>query len=265
MADLDLNALGDRLISKSERRGIGFGVHFDVEQLSRDLDAAAKKQLPFGLALALNRTMEEAQQNVWDRMRMRGLRIRSAQSDAWLMRQVKFFRGDRAQKDKLEVALTINPGAGSGGRETGSFTGRSILAFLEEGGDRVGLRPIGDGSVFGPSVVIPVRSSPLEQVAKNLFPINLGLQPRRKIEGGLGGATLKGKRRAFAIRTASGKGIVLQRFGPGQRDTRALFFIRPKVRVQGRHYATPTVERTFAERLPINFASFFKYALDTAK
>lgn len=251
---------------KNQVLGPGFGVRFDVEAMGRDLDVIARKQLPFAMALSLNRTMEEGQSAVFDRMSyMSGLTIRTEQSRNWLMRQVKFFRGDRATKEKLEAILTINPGAGSGGEETGSFRGRSILAFLEQGGERVGLRPFGDGSVFGPSVVVPIRAWAFATVPKSLYPINLGLQPRRKIEGGLGKASLRGTRRTFVLKTGPDLGLVLQRTGKGKRDTRVLFFIKSKVSVKGRHFIIPTIEQTFRDRLPQNFEGFFRYALSTAK
>lgn len=261
--------IGVAINQAAQRRvvtGPGFSVRFDAEALGRDLNEIGKKQLPFALALSLNRTMEESQQAVYDRMFfMAGLSIRSDASGRWLMRQIKFFRGDRATKEKLEAVLTVNPGAGAGDAETGSFRGRSILAFLEEGGQRLGKRPIGNGMTFGPSVAVPLRKSKYDTVPKSLYPVNLGLEPRRRIEGGLTAGQLRGARRTFAIRTGPNRGMVLQRFGRGQRDTRVLFFIRPSVNVKGRRFIVPTVNRTFTERMPVNFASFFQYAIDTAK
>lgn len=248
----------------------GIEITMNVDDMLGELNDAAREQLPFAMAQAINMTVEDAQQAVRDRILMRGFTMRSANSARWLTNQVKFYRGDRATKYKLEAALTVEGGAGFGQRDPGSSVGRSLLAFLEEGGTRQGVRPIGDGSVFGPSIVVPARTSPMDQIPRSLYPANLGLSPRRAIEGGWtrahgGKWSLRGARRTFVVRTAAAQGIVLQRFGKGRAGVRALFFIRPRVQVRGRHFFYPVVQQVVQERFGYNFGLAFAEAARTAK
>ena len=243
-------------------RGGGFTIEFDLDTFTGQLDDAAMKQLPFALALALNRTAEEAQEAVRNRIRMRGFTIRSAQSDAWLSRRVMFYKQDRANKDHLWTALQVDqPNASGGGKLAGS---RSLLGFLEDGGARTGMRPIGDGTVFPNAVVVPVRNSPIDSIPRSLYPVNLGLSAKREISGKLALGRLRGKQRTFVVRTSTGTGLVLQRQGAGQENVRALFFIKPQTRVTGRHFFYPTVQRTVEQRIAPNFAGMFNAAMQSS-
>ena len=239
-------------------------VQFDASQLSAAvLDRA--RQLPFAIANAMNRTMEEAQTAVKERIRMRGFTIRSGATDRWLTNQVKINRGERATKANLLVTLRIGSGAGAGNVDAGSFTGKSLLAFEEAGGERVGARAIGTGGTFGPSIVVPIRTTPGEIIPRALYPINLGLVPRRQIAGGFSHATLEGKRGTFAISTGAGQGLILQRYGPGKDDVRVLFLIRQHAHVAGRHFFYDVAKRVILERFAANLAGMYAAALKTAR
>lgn len=234
-------------------------ITFDIDPLMRELSDTGKKQVPFALALALNRTAEEMQEAVRQRIFARGFVIRSAATARFLSNAIKIRRSDRATKTQFRAAVRIESSGKGGGRA-------GLLGFLEEGGVRYSQFAIGSGVVFGPgSVAVPIRPTPSTQVPRNLYPAQTGLQERRSISGGLTKASLRGKRRTFVVRTRPGEGLVLQRTGPGRRDTRALFVIKPRVRVQGRRFFFVTAERTAIERFDVNMDGFMRAAIRTAR
>lgn len=238
-------------------------VKFDTSIFRHGMLALAK-QLPFAVATAMNRSAEEGQQAVKNRILMRGFKIRSAASATWLTNQVKIYRGERATKDSLTVTIRMGGGAGAGNVDSGSARGKSLLSFLEAGGERLGARPIGSGATFGPSVVIPVLTGN-EIMPRALYPIALGLAPRRQIAGGFTKAALQGKRRTFVVSMGDGTGLVLQRTGPGKHDVRVLFLIRKSEHVSGRYFFFEVAPKVFAERFPINLAGMYQTALRTAR
>lgn len=231
----------------------------NLEPLFRELDLTQHQQVPFALANALNRTVEEGQQAIRDRLFMRGFTVRSARSAKFLADSIRFSRGDRARKDKPSATLRIQPPGKGGGRS-------GLLGFLEGGGVRFTQFAIGSGSVFGPSsIAVPARQTPMEQIPRNLYPSQTGLQETRSIAGKFNKGRLRGKRGTFAVRTKPGEGLVLQRTGPGQRDTRVLFVIKPRVKVEGRHFFYSTFERVALERFDINMQAFMAQAIRTAR
>ena len=234
-------------------------VTFDIDPLVKELRDTWQRQVPFAAMMALNRTDEEAQSAVRQRMFQRGFIVRSASSARFLANSIKILRSDRASKTSLSARLRIeSPGKG-GGRA-------GLLGFLEGGGVRFSQFAIGSGAVFGPgSVAVPVRPTPLSQIPRNLYPSQTGLQETRAIDGSLKGGRLKGKRRTFAVRTKPGEGLVLQRTGTGKRDTTVLFVIKPRVQVPGRQFFFPTFERTARERFDVNFVAFMQHAIRTAR
>jgi hypothetical protein len=255
-------------------------ITFDVEPLTRELADTRLRQMPYAVMMTLNRTAEEAQEAIRQRIFQRGFTVRSAVSARFLANSIKFSRGDRATKTSAVARLTIEPPGKGGGRS-------GLLGFLEEGGVRFSQFAIGSGATFGPgSVAIPQRDGPMQQMPRNLYPSQTGLQERRSIEGGLTAGSLKGGRRTFAIRTKAGEGLILQRTGSKQKrakhnrivggnrmglwhgdreNTRVLFVIKPRVRVEGRHFFFPTFERTVLARLEVNLLAFMGHALRTAR
>lgn len=232
---------------------------FDVDPLTKELADTRQRQMPFAVMMTLNRTAEEAQEAIRQRMFQRGFTVRSAISARFLSNSIKFSRGDRATKTSAVARLRIEPPGQGAGRA-------GLLGFLEQGGVRFSQFAIGSGAVFGPgSVAIPIRRTPMEQIPRNLYPSQTGLQERRAIDGGLSKGQLRGKRSTFAIRTKPGEGLVLQRVGPGRRDNRVLFVIKPRVRVEGRNFFFPTFERTVMARFEVNLLAFMGHAMRTAR
>jgi hypothetical protein len=234
-------------------------ISFDVDPLVKELADTRQRQMPYAVMMTLNRTAEEAQEAIRQRIFQRGFTVRSAITARFLANSIKFSRGDRATKTSAVARLRIEPPGKGGGRS-------GLLGFLEEGGVRFSQFAIGNGATFGPgSVAVPVRRTPTEQIPRNLYPSQTGLQERRSIEGGSTAGRLKGKRGTFAVRTKAGEGIILQRTGPGKRDTRVLFVIKPRVRVEGRHFFFPTFERTVLARFEVNLLAFMGHAMRTAR
>lgn len=256
----------------------------NVERVLANLDERYHKQLPFAVALALNRTAEEMQVAAQNRIRQRGFTIRSAQTDAWLTRQVMINRGDRATKDRLRAAVSIGMGFSS--------ASKSLLPFLEGGGTRTSRMQIGNSGIFAAgTVAVPIRSSPMQIMPRGLYPSALGLQEVRAIDGGtyragrgqhsrrkvsqrVRGMLMKGSMRTFLIKTSQGKGVLLQREGSskgrrvqGARDpnTKALFAIVPFTRVAGRKFFFSSTLPVANARFRINLTGFLSHAIRTAK
>lgn len=253
-------------------------IRTNVDAVIRRLDEVALRQLPFALSLALNRTAEEGRDAVRQRIHQRGFTIRSANTGAWLDKHVFVPPFKRANKKMLRVQLRVSPP----GLKSARY---SATPWLERAGVRPGTRPIGRGGLFDRAVAIPVRQSPLEVIPRALYPVNLGLAPRRTIEGGFDfSARKKGSRRQltsthrrFSLRGIDrtfvlvnrakglGAGTLFRRFGPGRGDIKPLFLIRRQITVRSRDYFMPTARRTFHDRLSVNTIGFLTHALRTAK
>lgn len=238
---------------------INISFSLNVDSLVHELTDTGKRQVPFAMALALNRTAEEMQVGIRREIPLHGITVRSAVSARFLANSIKITRADRASKSNLVARVRIEPPGKGGGRA-------GLLGFLEGGGVRFSQFAIGSGATFGPgSVVIPMRQTPGESVPRNLYPSQTGIQERRAIEGGKTKGALRGKRGTFVIRTGPQQGFVMQRMGKGRRDIHALFTIKPRINVPGRHFFFPPAERIARDRLMINFAGFMDHAMRTAR
>lgn len=244
-------------------------ITIDMNPFIAQLQDERLRQVPYAIGQALNRTARDVQAAVRNAVTGRGFTVRTETSRRWLRNSIKIGPGDWASKRNHVAKIRIEPPGKGGGRA-------GLLGFLEEGGVRFSQFAIGQGIAFGPgSVPVPVRATPGTVVPRSLYPSMTGLQERRDISGGLTKGALRGKRRTFAIRTSTGKGIVLQRFGrgkkgrraPGQRDpnTRVVFAITPRVRVAGRHFFFPTAERIVSARFEANMEAALQQAMSTAR
>lgn len=249
-------------------------VRTNIDQLIQRLDQRVLVDLPKAVAAAVNRTAEDTQIAIRQRIRQRGFTIRSAQNDRWLTNQVMINRGDRATKQRLRAAVSVGMGFSSS-------SGKTLLPLIDAGGVRTSRRQIGHGSLFADgSVAVPIRMNPMDQIPRGLYPSAVGLQAYAKIEGGtfragrgkhsrrkvaarLKGMLMKGSSRTFAIRTKPGQGLIFQRQGsskgarqPGTRDPnlRALFTIKPFVHVPARDFFYSVGVPTARRRFPVNLA-----------
>jgi hypothetical protein len=211
-----------------------FTIRLDTKQLTRELVDFRRDQLPFWLSLTLNRVagaVQEAQKQV---IMQRG-GYRSSGSLRWALNQVRFDRQSRATKDKLRAEVYVWPG-------TGVY---SLLPVRERGGTHLPSRgaTLGVG-IYGPRVAVPLQDG----TPRKLYPVNLGLQPRRAIEGGhtLGRKAMsedqmarwgrtrnwRGRERTWLMKTSKGP-MVFQRTGRGNTTAarRPLFALKPWVPV----------------------------------
>lgn len=244
-------------------------------QIQGTLDAFTglqRRHAPFALRAALQRTAEEGRDAARQRVLRRGFTIRSAT-----------FAGLLANAIIIERPASTD--AGPGGRYTfrvvvDSRVGKSrtLLPWLEDAGVRTSTRNLGR---FGRAVAVPVRRTPMEVIPRNLYPSATGVGgatfaiPQRpaigvqrgkrgQVIGSVGTAgRMRGKQRTFAIAKAgsSTEGTVFQRYGSGDRDIRAIFLVRPSVRVAGRKYFYAEVERVVRQRLAVNFRGMLDAAL----
>lgn len=237
-----------------------------IAELTKDFGQMQRRQVPFALRLAIKRTAEEARDAVRNRIFQRGFRFRTANAVNYLANAIIIERPTVSDSDpSTRTKHTIIAES-----KAGRSKSRSLLPWLEEGGTRTSLREIGPPGVFGRALAIPVRSSPVAQVPKGMFPAGLRLQQalytiRR------GGKTvdnhpgrLRGKRRTFVLPDASrGRGFatIFQRVGKGPRDLVPLFLVRPSAQVQGRRYFFSTIQRTMGQRFAINFRGAMHAAL----
>lgn len=205
----------------------------DVQRGFRDL---VDRQMPFVIAETINGVMIDAQK---DALRTIHAAFLVRRPD-FLRRTVKMVRFAKKRSQIAELAIT-GPGA-------------DIYAKFEEGGLKQPIR--------GKSLAIPrdVRRTKRDLItAKN--------KPRALINA----------RKAFVIRTQAGVGLILERYGrktakkrrrvPGGsgRNTRVLYALSPKARIDDRLEFFDTVTRTFELRLDRQFEVAFTQALRTAR
>lgn len=254
----------------------------NVDPVLDALTARLQRQVPYALMLALNRTATEIVDATRNRIYARGFRLRTADSYRFIRAAVPYPAGPQlASKTNLRVLVGIEDLI----QNLGKSARYAVLPLLEEGGIRVGTRALAGGQL-PPSLPVPVRTSPNEVIPKALYPGNLGLQQVRGVGGGLeyqrGGrssrrrhrneagtfsqrAAFRGRRRTFIATSKAGTPLIVQRVGPGPRNTRLLFTMRRTTTVPARHFFYPTARSVINQRVPVNFEGFLALAIRTAR
>jgi len=202
-----------------------------------NLGAIAQRDLPKVLANAINRTTEEAQARGRQRMHQ-VLTIRTSASAQFMERLLKFRPDERARVDRLRAWLRVEGPATKSRRGIGNGRTEDLLLRHEGGGSSR------TGPLFIPADSL--RPSPTTVVPRALYPVALGLAPRRGIDGSTTAARRQGKRGAFMM---PGLGI-FQRTGPD--DVEKLWHFTEKVRTPARLRLNDTIRRTVAERMGLN-------------
>lgn len=242
----------------------------DLRGTDESLAELVTRQMPFALSLALNTTMEDTRQAGRNQVRTQ-FSLRTPQSERFLSLGIAISR--KATKTDMHAVLEV------GGRyNLGKAARYTKLAQFEEGGVRSGAGILGNNriKVFDGVELIPYQ----KPTARAMYPVNLGLQPRRTIMGGLSEASLQGKKRTFVVRTGPKTGTILQRTGKksgeakgkGARDGKRndpklirLFRIRPKVTIRARHWMLPATQVVWDKRFTTNLDRALEYALKTAR
>lgn len=172
-------------------------ISHNADAMAALLDAVGRRQMPFALATGINRMIDEIQVDARRKLPSQ-FTFRSARSRRFFETLIHIGREDRARKDKLVGTVGIQDPFGK------AFKGKSrLLAQYQEAGTKQ--------SRDGVPIAIPVstafpRSQPIPQ---RYYPTTLGLNPRRRIEGGTaltglrrtakGKAVFRGKQRTYAV------------------------------------------------------------------
>ncbi len=218
-------------------------VTVDTRAFAAACDDIAKRQLPYAVSLAMNRTGEEARNRMRNQLHL-SFTIRTGQSAKFLEQQIQVT--ERSRKDNLALTVAARgPGA-------------KMLARHEKGGVRVA------APFFIPTEEL--RPSRQSVIPRSKYPKALRLDTRRGIVGSLP-ALRKGKRRTFIIqsdRTPRASGIY-ERFGPRKDEIRALWLFRPRVTLKPRLQFVKTVTDFWSDHFLDNLAGFLGVALKTAR
>ncbi len=175
----------------------------------------ANRQLPFALAMALNETAKKAAVEARPEAKKR-LNIKR---NALLERFIRANAENRATKTKLSARVMV------GGPKSNPERG-SILAQHEDRGTK---RPYSGNLVAMPSREITtkvgggVRSIKRGYELKNFKPFSSHFSNNRTANG-RHGSRIEGQKNTYVVfRSGSGLPILLQRYGKGLRQTRALW------------------------------------------
>jgi hypothetical protein len=197
--------------------------------------AFAGSRAPLGISIALNRTAELATARTRTRVR----RVMDVRSEQALRFALPVVLPGKLRANPSNLRAIIEP------ERIGQIYGPFEQGEIH-GADSLGRMPAIPSTGF-----MGLRKTEKTVIPRALYPVNLGLQPRRdasstKIYYALGGrrskrfsqsparltsggkVQLQGKRRTFQLPGAMGP-VIWQRFGPGPRDIRALWFLRPSV------------------------------------
>ena len=253
-------------------------IRIDTKAATAGLSALHQKQIPFALAIALNRTVEDALAVARKEMRQR-FDIRVPGFDLPPVQLPKVW-----QATKTRPSAIFALGDSDGGRGGIGARRSRIFSKFQDGGFK---------SAKDPSfpIAIPtkaIRPNFSDLVPRAFYPKNLRLVPRRDVSGNLL-ALQKGKVRTLAGKPISnlqrrkqqlegiggtftisdketGKPIgIFQRTGPGRRDMRLIWAYRQQIHIPKRLDWTGIAQRTVATRWQPNFGGALDFAIRTAK
>jgi hypothetical protein len=239
-----------------------------IRDLIKDFGAMQNKQAPHAVRDTANALAIDIQHHV--RLAMRPRFRMSSRGRAWADNQVRVLRvGSPLGRihipsgggGKLRAYVGVIPSEGKGQHAGFSRYRGSLLAMLEGGGPTPGPRDFGGVIGLG-RYAVPVRPADLRTPTPlSLYPINLKLQARRRISGGLLPAGLKGKRRTYLVPMESGRAMIFQRFGKERDATMPLFSTQNQTRLPARRYFFPTAQRVIETRTTYHFRAAMQQAL----
>lgn len=232
----------------------GLTVRVDAGQ-SLAFFGEARRQLPFAVSVAINRTAKDVQ----DAERA-GLRARFIIRRDWVVQGITIPKFS----DKGEAAPTAVVAVDAS---------RSFLDKFEAGGQKIALNP--ERPIAIPSLA--VRPARTDLPARALYPSALGLVPVRGVTGirparshvtARGVMQLKGKRRTFVLNeTMYGVQVpgVYQRFGPGKHDFRLLWAYKARIPIPALLEFQKTAVEVVTDKWATNFQNALEHALATAR
>lgn len=208
-------------------------IEIQVDQAIAALDELGKRQIPFAISMALNRTAEDGQAAVRERL---GGEFTLRRKD-YIDRTIKIENRDRATKTKPFVIVGVDPT-------------RNVLAKFELGGAKT--------PVSGRALAVPIdaRRNKSDIVTKSQRIRSLNL---RKVGSKAGGIRIQGDKGTFVA-----GGAVLQRVG-SRGKIRVLYAFKDSVPLRPVLRFEDTVTRTVEKRWAPNFEGSFAFAMRTSR
>lgn len=247
-----------------------FTLTLDTAQMIAELDDIRRNQVPFAMALAMNRTMEEVQvaqlRHVEATMTIR--------NRLFITRLIKIAPEDRAFKDRLSASIRVE------GPRAKPDRGK-VLTRHEIGGIR---QTSSQAPMFVPTKYL--RGSPQQVITQALYPSYLGVvtsriqtdgtlkdqyDPKMSKRGPMGTQHVRGRRNTFVLTPDLGHRInaraagVYQRIGPGKGSIVRIWQYRPFTTLKPSLAFQATFDATVAERFNENFTGALAYALDESR
>jgi hypothetical protein len=241
-----------------------FTLTIDTKAMIAELDDIRRNQVPFAMALAMNRTMEEVQVEFIRHMES----TFTIRNRVFMRRLVKIAPEDRALKDRLSAGIRIE------GPRAKPNRGK-VLTRHEAGGTR---QAAGQAPMYIPTKAL--RPTPQSTISQALYPSYLGVvssrvggsgemfAPRMSSVGPRGTRQVRGKRGTFVLSPDLGHRIsgraagVYQRIAPGRGGIVRIWMYRPQITLQPSLQFQATFDRVAGTRFNENFAGALGYALD---
>ena len=217
-------------------------ISFDADRLTRELNDFGRNQVPFAMALALTRTVEEAREEARNRLPSQ-FTIRNT----WVS---KGFRVERARKDNLVSTLWHKD---------------AYMGLQQSGGEK---RP-----KAAKSVAIPhgdrfpgARGTIAGKTSRSKWPGNIKRRVYLKDRSDPS-TVFEFQRTGRRTRGKVGKHHIDRRFGPRQKDPnlKLMYVLKRGVRVTPRLDLDGTVVKVARARMAVNFKGFLEHAMRTAK
>lgn len=234
-------------------------VQVDARRAERFLHNLHARQLPFAKALGLNRTYNDAQDDLRAEIRRRFV----LRQGRYVLRTVYRDRADMADHRAGRFSATVRLAP-----QSSRHPNAGLLARFVDGTPKV----MGQFPIAIPTSVI--RPSFAQQVPRYLYPKALGIDTSARFT--TASPVGKGRRRrTTAARLVKpfllappdnprGWGIY-RRTGPGLRDIEMLWALRPMSRIPRRLPFYEVMQATVARQWPIRFAEAMEFALRTAR
>lgn len=254
-------------------------IQFNTDQVISTLTDVQKKHVPFAVQLTLNRTAEDRQRRMQDRISTQ-LTIRSGSTKEQFRRVVRFARQDRADRKAGQTAATLRI-LGSDTAATAPLFQRlgALVLRHEEGGSRTSSAlyrtPANTFTPGGFIIPAPGLRSANKAMPRKLYPSAIGLSTRQAIAGGTAFAsTYKGgkKKRGKGFKKGTkfyfvkpGVGIFVREQVGARSEYDAVWFFTPRITLPKRLRLEETFVDGLAEQLHTNFNGLLLYALRTAK
>ncbi len=251
-------------------------ISLNLDEFTRSLDDLSRRQLPYALALALNRTAEERQHAMRERI-VTALTVRHPSAANLFRQSVRFAREDRADIKKAKYSAEVKVIGRDTPAERAQYRrfGAMILRH-EEGGRRTAQTMVRVGNRGMPAFYLPANR---DTVRRADYPRNIGAVARKEVDGR--SIFAKSKRRTRKVKGdhvrgvsyytvplgPDGRGVIFKRwqFGNQMSKSQPVWWLKPTVNLRPQLNLAETFYRGAAEQLRANLVGFLGHAISTAK